>query len=167
MLHCLSLCPVCSCTAQADVLSAVNARFPAKYGQRAHAPCREAPTDLLQSHFLTVSILVHFKCCSVLHQIDRRDVLCHLVGRECGKTRLLSNAQCAQAASSGRLVFPQTIFDTHTTWSHTIFHTHNFVTQSHTTLTNTHKHFLRNSFRVTGLRFLPSRWHCPAPSRGK
>ena len=47
-------------------------------------------------HFISVHVL--------LYQADRRDVVCHLVGRGRGMTRVQSNAQCAQAASSGRPV---------------------------------------------------------------
>ena len=43
--------------------------------------------NLLQSHMPVVSILVRFMFCCV-HQADRRDVVCHLVGRGCGVTRL-------------------------------------------------------------------------------
>ena len=76
-----------------------------------------------------------------------------------GMTRVQSNAQCAQAASSGRLVvakpharfhFGRVGFETrsrtqlshtHTTWSHIIFHTHNFVTRIfHTHNFITHKY---------------------------
>ena len=95
-------------------------------------------------------------CCVLLHQADRRDVVCHLVGRGCGKTRVLSNVQCAQAASSGMLVVTKLHARFHfgcdgfEAWSHTSFthtqlghtqsftHTHNFVTHIfHTQLHHT------------------------------
>ena len=80
----------------------------------------------------------------LLHRADRRDVVCHLVGRGCGcgKRRVLSNVQCAQAASSGRLVcHRQSLTHTHTTWSHTQFFTHDFVTH----IFHTHSFITHNS----------------------
>ena len=102
--------------------------------------------------------LASFSCTSLCMAscTAQTDVMCcHLVGRGCGMTRVESNAQCARAASSGRLLvnklhdrfhFVHVGFETwslghtHTTWSHTIFHTHiilshNFITHnsSHTT----------------------------------
>ena len=96
-----------------------------------------------------------------LYRAERRIVGCHLVTRGCGTTQvqLQSNAQCAQLASSGRLVvtklharfyFGRVGFEIcshtqlYTTFTHrhnlvtTIFHTHYYVT--HTTLSRTTLH---------------------------
>ena len=104
---------------------------------------------------------------------DRRDVVCHLIGRGCGMTRVQSNVQCAQAAPSGKLVVIKLHARFHfgcvgfETWSRTqLGHTqsfthkhiilsrasfkHNFITHnsSHTTFLNLSMlhHLLRFSF---------------------
>ena len=95
-----------------------------------------------------------------LYQADRHDVVCHLVGRGRGMTRVQSNAQCAQAASSGKLVvaklharfhFGRVGFETwshaHTTWPHTQSFTH--IILSHTSFT--HNFITHNSSRTTFL----------------
>ena len=129
--------------------------------------------------------LAPFSCaslcvCSCTKQT--RDVVCHLVGRNCGMTRVQSNAQCAQPASSGRLGVTKLRarfhfgrvgfetwshthnFHTHTTWLHTIFHTNNYVTRIfHTQLYHTQL-FTYNFFSLSILHHLLCLSFLPRPA---
>jgi hypothetical protein len=118
--------------------------------------------------------LASFSCTSLCMSscTTQTDVMCcHLVGRGCGITRVESNAQCARAASSGRLLvnklhdrfhFVHVGFETwslghtHNLVTHNLSHTNNFVTQLYHTQLFTYNLFnLSILHHLLCLSFLP------------
>ena len=109
---------------------------------------------------------------------DRRDVVCHLIGRGCGMTRVQCNVQCAQAAPSGKLVVIKLHARFHfgcvgfETWSRTqLGHTQSF-THKHIILSRAsfkHNFITHNSSHTTFFKLIdappPPSFFLSSPSR--